>query len=85
MNENLSQRGVIMGKKRLLRPIPRTRVRIFRIANRRGFAALCCMNLTEGSSPFKAYCRMQKAVKRQGFCLPDIMVDAAKSLVRKIV
>ncbi|OGJ89553.1 MAG: hypothetical protein A2487_14555 [Candidatus Raymondbacteria bacterium RifOxyC12_full_50_8] len=74
-----------MGSKRTLKPIPRTKVKIFRIANRRGFAAICYMNLTEGSSPFKAYCRMQKAVKRMGFCLPDIMVDAAKSLVRKTI
>lgn len=74
-----------MAKKRALKPVQRSKVRIFRIANRRGYAALCCNNLTEGATPFKAYCRMQKAVKRMGFCLPDIMVDAAKSLIRKVV
>lgn len=74
-----------MAKKRALKPIQRSKVRIFRIANRRGYAALCCNNLTEGATPFKAYCRMQKAVKRMGLRLPDIMVDAAKSLVRKAV
>jgi hypothetical protein len=74
-----------MSKKRNLRPIPKSRVKIFRIVNRRGFAALCQNNLTEGSSPFKAYCRMQKAVKRQGVSLPDILVDGARSLVRKSI
>ena len=74
-----------MAKKRTLKPVPRTKVKIFRIANRKGYAALCCQNLTEGGTPFKAYCRMQKAVKRMGFRLPDIMVDSAKSLVRKAV
>jgi len=74
-----------MGKKRNLRLMPKSRVKIFKIANRRGFAALCLNNLTEGSSPFKAYCRMQKAVKRQGVALPDILVDGAKSLVRKSI
>lgn len=71
--------------KKKLRPMPKGKVKIFKIANRRGYAALCLMNLTEGNSPFKAYCRMQKAVKRLGVCLPDIMVDAAKSLVRKSI
>jgi hypothetical protein len=71
--------------KKALKPIPKSKVKIFKIANRRGFAALCMLNLTEGSSPFKAYCRMQKAVKRMGVMLPDIMVDGAKSLVRKAI
>jgi hypothetical protein len=74
-----------MGKKKMLKPIPKTRVKIFKIANRRGFAALCRLNLTEATTPFKAYCRMQKAVRRQGVCLPEIGVDGAKSLIRKMV
>ncbi|MFH0919204.1 MAG: hypothetical protein V1913_02490 [Fibrobacterota bacterium] len=74
-----------MAKKTTLKPMPKTRVKIFKIANRRGYAAFCCLNLTEGSTPFKAYCRMQKAVKRLGVRLPDITVDAAKPLVRKAI
>lgn len=73
-----------MAKKKALKPIQKTRVKIFKIANRRGFAALCNQNLTEAGTPFKAYARMQKAVKRQGLCLPDIAVDAAKKLVKKV-
>ena len=74
-----------MGKKMNLRALKRSSVRIFKIANRRGFAALCLQNLTEGNSPYVTYCRMQKAVKRSGFCLPDITADAARKLVRKKV
>ena len=39
-------------------------VKIFRIKNRRGYAAICEDCLTEGSSPQQAYARMVKAVKR---------------------
>jgi hypothetical protein len=74
-----------MASKKNLKPIPKSQVKIFKIANRKGFAALCRLNLTEGSSPYKAYARMQKAVRRMGVCLPDLMVDAAKALVRKSV
>jgi hypothetical protein len=72
-----------MPSKKNLRPLPKSMVKIFKIVNRRGFAALCKMNLTEGSSPLAAYLRMQKAVKRAGFCLPDIDAAVAKGLVKK--
>jgi len=39
-------------------------VTIFKIRNRKGFAALCCGNLTEGKTKEQAYARMLKAVKR---------------------
>jgi len=39
-------------------------VDIFKIKNRKGFAALCCNNLTEGKTPQQALARMQKAVRR---------------------
>ncbi|MFA5100320.1 MAG: hypothetical protein WC547_05515 [Candidatus Omnitrophota bacterium] len=39
-------------------------VQIFKIKNRRGFAAVCCEHLTEGSSEREAYDRMVKAVRR---------------------
>ena len=45
------------------------RVSIFKIKNRRGFAALCMNHLTEGGSPVQAFDRMAKAVKRSGFLL----------------
>jgi hypothetical protein len=37
---------------------------IFKIRNRRGYAAICCEHLTEGSSQQEAYDRMVKAVRR---------------------
>lgn len=39
-------------------------VKIFKIKNRRGYAALCAGNLTEGRSPEQAFSRMVKAVRR---------------------
>ena len=44
-------------------------VNIFRLKNRRGFAAPCRNHLTEGRSPVQAFERMVKAVKRSGFQL----------------
>ena len=40
---------------------------IFKLKNRRGFAALCRNHLTEGSSPVQSFERMVKAVKRSGY------------------
>ncbi|HOU35969.1 MAG TPA: hypothetical protein PLJ26_00915 [Candidatus Omnitrophota bacterium] len=39
-------------------------VRIFKIKNRRGYAAVCCDHLTEGRTQQEAYDRMVKAVRR---------------------
>ena len=39
---------------------------IFKIRNRRGYAAVYGNNLTEGSTPVQAFYRMVKAVKRAG-------------------
>jgi len=39
-------------------------VKIFKIKNRRGYAALCGSNLTEGKTTQQAYNRMVKAVHR---------------------
>jgi len=50
-----------------LKPLPSRKVTIFKIKNRRGFAAVCLLNLTEGSTPAQAYERMVKAVRRAGF------------------
>ncbi len=44
-----------------------SKVTIFKIKNRRGFAAVSLNNLTEGNTPAQAFARMAKAVKRQGF------------------
>jgi len=39
-------------------------VTIFKIKNRRGFAAVCCDHLTEGITARDAYERMVKALRR---------------------
>ena len=46
-----------------------SKVTIFKIKNRRGFAAISLNNLTEGSTPVQAFNRMAKAVKRLGYQL----------------
>ena len=39
-------------------------VTIFKIKNRKGYAAICCGCLTEGKTEHEAYARMVKAVSR---------------------
>ncbi len=50
-----------------------SKVTIFKIKNRRGFAAVSLNNLTEGNTPVQAFARMAKAVKRLGFELKGNM------------
>jgi hypothetical protein len=40
-------------------------VKVFKIRNRRGYAAICRDNLTEGSTRAEAVDRMMKAVRRK--------------------
>ncbi|MFA5143929.1 MAG: hypothetical protein WC522_07185 [Candidatus Omnitrophota bacterium] len=44
--------------------LSKNKVRIFKIRNRKGYAAICCGNLTEGKTADQAFARMEKAVKR---------------------
>jgi len=55
--------------KKVLRKLSRSRVAVFKIKNRRGYAALCMNNLTEGNTVGIAMARMAKAVKRMGYLL----------------
>ena len=55
--------------KRTLRPIAKRKVSIFKIKNRRGYAAICRNNLTEGVSVLQTIERMAKALKREGLLL----------------
>jgi hypothetical protein len=50
--------------RRFLVKIGSKRVMIFKMNNRRGFAAICGHCLTEGRSKQQAYDRMVKAVRR---------------------
>jgi len=55
----LDRHGIFMEVK-----IGHLKVSIFKIKNRRGFAAVCFDHLTEGSSAKQAYERMVKALRR---------------------
>ena len=55
--------------KKALKKMASNKVEIFKIKNRRGYAAVCMKNLTEGRTPVQAFYRMIKAVKRAGFLL----------------
>jgi hypothetical protein len=46
-------------------------VMLFKIANRRGIAAIAKNNLTEGRTAFLAYSRLVKACRRNGYELPE--------------
>lgn len=69
-----------MAKKALMKISP-MKVRIFKIANRRGYAAISLNNLTEGATANIAYARMIKALKRQGYELPALTTDKVKKRV----
>jgi hypothetical protein len=40
-------------------------VSVFKIRNRRGYAAICCNNITEGKTQQQAVARMEKALRRK--------------------
>lgn len=42
-----------------------SKIKVFKIKNRTGYAALCCDHLTEGKTRAEALARMQKALKRK--------------------
>ena len=67
--------------KKPLRKISPMKVRIFKIVNRRGYAAISLNNLTEGTTANKAYGRMIKALKRYGYKLPVLAPDRVKKRV----
>ena len=58
-------------KKRVLRKLGVGAVTLFKLANRRGFAAIARNNLTEGRSSAQAYSRLVKACRRRGYELPE--------------
>ena len=58
-----------MSKSTKFKKMSRSNVKTFRIRNRKGYAAICMNNLTEGPTSSEAIRRMAKAVKRQGYTL----------------
>ena len=50
-----------------LKKMPRSRVQLIRLRNRKGFAAICLNNLTEGATAALAINRLKHPLKRMGF------------------
>ena len=72
-----------MKKKIALRLLSPKAVAMFKIQNRRGYAAICKGNLTEGRTPYQAYLRMNKALKRMGYTLKAMTALQAQRIVKK--
>ena len=67
-----------MAEKKPLKKMSHRKVEIFKMANRKGYAAIADKHLTEGSTPLQAYDRMVKACKRSGFELPALKSSQIK-------
>ncbi len=72
-----------MKKKVSLRTLPANNACVFKIRNRKGYAAICKGNLTEGKTPYQAYMRMNKALKRMGLVLKELTAGQVQKLVKK--
>jgi hypothetical protein len=53
--------------KKHLKVMRKSRVTIFKIRNRRGYAAICLGNLTEGKTSAQAIERLKYPLRRMGF------------------
>ena len=67
-----------------MKKVPLSKVKMFKIQNRKGYACVCSSHLTEGRTPYQAYLRMQKALKRTGSVLTEIDAAKAKKLVKNL-
>jgi len=56
-------------EKKTFKKISKSKVQTFKIKNRKGFAAICMDNLTEGATVGIVMERMNKALKRSGYAL----------------
>jgi len=56
-------------KQKVLRKVSKNKVTVFKIKNRKGYAAICMNNLTEGATRGVVLDRMNKALKRSGYTL----------------
>jgi len=60
------------------------KIRIFKIKNRKGYAALCLNHLTEGRTLFQVYERMLKALRRSGMTVARAPADIRRLIKKKI-
>lgn len=56
-------------KPKSLKKIRRSQIQVFKIKNRKGFAAICMNNLTEGSTPNQAISRLKYPLARIGYAI----------------
>lgn len=56
-------------EKKLLRTVRARQVTVFKIRNRKGYAAVCFCNLTEGKSVAEALSRLRHPLRRMGYAL----------------
>ena len=50
-----------------LRKLPKNWIQVIKLKNRKGYAAFCLSNLTEGSTPAQAVARLKHPLKRMGY------------------
>ena len=60
------------------------KIKIFKIKNRKGYAAICLNNLTEGRTVYQSYVRMLKALKRAGISIKSQPTDIKKLEIKSI-
>lgn len=58
-------------QKKPLKKIRASRVKVFKVKNRRSYAAICMDNLCEGTSPKQAVRRLFHPLRRMGYELVD--------------
>jgi len=61
----------MMAKQKQLKRIKPKLITIFKVKNRKGYAAICLSNLTEGSTPLQAFRRLLHPLNRMGYELPN--------------
>jgi len=72
-----------MGKA-ALKKISVSKIRIFKIKNRKGYAAVCLNNLTEGKTTYQVYDRMLKALKRKGIGIKSNPTNLKRLVVSNV-
>jgi hypothetical protein len=73
----LEPRKRTVSKDAPLTPLRPEDVTIFKVQNRRSYAAICLGNLCEGNTPQQAFQRLLHPLRRMGFALPDRLPSGA--------
>ncbi|MDP3981411.1 MAG: hypothetical protein Q8Q33_08375 [Chlamydiota bacterium] len=58
-------------KQAVLKKIAPKQFTLFKIKNRKGYAAICLNNLTESRTAAQAFSRLKFPLRRMGYVLPD--------------